>query len=46
MNYSAFWRSKKALASIRLLPINIRANRVVIVCSVITRIFYPYASIG
>ncbi len=41
MNYSACWRSKMALASIRCLSINTRANRVAIVCSVITRIFNP-----
>jgi hypothetical protein len=46
MNYSAWWRSKKALASIRCLIINTRANRVAIVCSVITRIFLPYANVG
>jgi hypothetical protein len=39
MNYLSCWRSKKALASIRCLTINIRANRVAIVYSVITRLF-------
>ncbi len=39
MNYSACWRSKKALVSIRCLTINTQANRVAIVCSIITWIF-------
>jgi hypothetical protein len=41
MNYSACWRSKKALASTRCHTFNTQANRVVIICSVITRIFNP-----
>ncbi len=45
MNDSACWRSKKALASIRCLTINTWVNRIVIVSSIITRIFLPYASV-
>jgi hypothetical protein len=46
MNYSACWRSKKALVGIRCLTIITCANRVAIVCSVITNIFEPYGSFG
>jgi hypothetical protein len=46
MKNSACWRGEEALVGIRCLTINTRANRVVIVCSVITKIFWPYASIG
>jgi hypothetical protein len=40
------WVSKKALVGIRCLTINTRANRVVIVSSVITRIFLTLCNIG
>jgi hypothetical protein len=46
MNYSACWRSKKALVGIRCLTIYTLENRVAIVSSVIARIFLPYASVG
>ncbi len=46
MNYSACWRSKMALTSIRCLSINTRANRVTIVCYIITRIFNPLQVLG
>jgi hypothetical protein len=46
MHYSACWRSKKALVSIRCLTINTRANRVAIVYSVIARIFNPMQVLG
>jgi hypothetical protein len=46
MNYSACWRSKKALVSIRCHTFNTGANRVVIVCSVIARIFKPMQVLG
>jgi hypothetical protein len=39
MNYSACWRSKKALVSIICHTFTTRANRVVIVCSIIATIF-------
>ncbi len=46
MNYSACWRSKKALVSIRCHTFNTWAKRVVIVCSVIARIFNPLQVLG
>jgi hypothetical protein len=41
MNYSASWRSKKVLFNIGCHTFNTRANRIVIVSSVITKIFNP-----
>ncbi len=46
MNYSACWKSKKALVSIRCLTINTKANRVAIDCSIIARIFNPMQVLG
>ncbi len=47
INYSAYWRSKKALASTSdATSFNTRANRVAIVCSVIKRIFNPMQVLG
>jgi hypothetical protein len=46
MNYSAPWRSIKAVVSIRCLTFNTRANRVAIVCFVIARIFNPMQALG
>jgi hypothetical protein len=41
MNYLACWKSKKALVSTSDVKLNTRANRVAIVCSIITKIFNP-----